>query len=171
MTSEQGVFLEELYRKYLNVLVAYARSSLENPIKAQDVVQDAFHQAALDVETLMTHINPGGWLMQTVKNKVKECKREERKYARYFLSLDSLDSFGIEPFDQEFLGEEIPPIDKIRQVLTDEEFHLLERIVFERASHLDMARELDISVWTSQKRWERIKKKLSKFFPGWPREK
>lgn len=171
MTSEQGVFLEELYRKYLNVLAAYARSSLENPTKAQDVVQDTFHQAAVDVETLMTHKNPGGWLMQTVKNKVKESKREERKYARYFLSLDSHESIGQGTFDEELSEENIPPIEKIRQALTDEEFHLLECIAFRKASHLDMARELDISVWTSQKRWERIKKKLSKLFPGWPREK
>ena len=51
---------------------------------------------------------------------------------------------------------------RIRQALTPDELFLFERLVFDKASHLEVSKELGITVWTSQKRFERIKKKLQK---------
>ena len=53
----------------------------------------------------------------------------------------------------------------IENVLTPEELHLLKRLVFDRASHLEVAQELGISVYASQKRLERVRAKLYVAFP------
>ena len=48
------------------------------------------------------------------------------------------------------------------QLLPPEDYRLLCRITLEGATHLEVARELGISVWSSQKRLQRIRKKLCK---------
>lgn len=54
---------------------------------------------------------------------------------------------------------------KIEEALSENELYLLRRFVFEKASHKELAKELGISVWTSQKRLERIRDKLGAQFP------
>ena len=67
MLPEQDIFLETLHRTYFNKLTPYAESALRDTARAQDVVQDAFHDALLHIDRLMVRENPGGWLMKTVK--------------------------------------------------------------------------------------------------------
>lgn len=81
MTEEETVFLENLYATYVNKLVVYARATLDDKGKAQDVVQDTFHEAALKIAALMVHPNPGGWLMQTLKYKIKGYNRARKRYS------------------------------------------------------------------------------------------
>ena len=48
----------------------------------------------------------------------------------------------------------------IRQVLTEEEWTLLRRITLEKASYKTVSEELGLTVWTCQKRVQRIREKL-----------
>ena len=50
----------------------------------------------------------------------------------------------------------------IRALLPPEDYRLLCRITLEGATHLEVAKERGISVWSSQKRLQRIRKKLCK---------
>ena len=61
--------------------------------------------------------------------------------------------------------EEKPSMEKIRDTLSSEEYRFLKRFVFDQASHLEMANEWGISVYTSQKRLARIREKLYLTFP------
>jgi hypothetical protein len=54
---------------------------------------------------------------------------------------------------------------KIAQALSPEEFHHLKRFIFDKASHKEVADESGITIWASQKRLERIRKKLFDVFP------
>ena len=47
----------------------------------------------------------------------------------------------------------------------DDDITLFQRILIENASHKDVAAELGITVWTSQKRLERIRKRIREEFP------
>lgn len=166
---EQDAFFEELYRQYVEKLVRYASHKLDRNI-AQDVVQDTFHDAIRNVDKLMIHENPGGWLMQTVKYKIMENQRRQIRYTQRFLSLDSDELFVSPSSPDDFVSELCQshlasPIEKIRHVLTEEEMYLLKRLIIDKASHLDVAAELGITVWTCQKRLERIRKKLYRSFP------
>ena len=47
-----------------------------------------------------------------------------------------------------------------QNMMTEDEIHLLKRIVLEKATYLELAKELNISVWACQKRMQRLLKKL-----------
>lgn len=89
MSPDQDQFIGQLYQQYFDDLILYAIASLKNESRAQDIVQDAFHEAILRADVLMQHDNPKGWLMLTVKHKIREYQRELQKYMKYFISLDN----------------------------------------------------------------------------------
>ena len=70
MLPDQDAFIEAIYFEYYKKLVIYARAFLKDQEKAQEIVQDVYHEAVLHVDVVMTHENPGGWLMKTLKNKL-----------------------------------------------------------------------------------------------------
>lgn len=156
--------IETLYQEHYKRLLAYVTSSVQNRDRAQDIVQDVFHEALRRIDTVTLHENPGGWLMVTAKNKVLEDRRQRTRDLRYFLSLSEELSEDAHPTDIKEPDEE-PAAEKIKRVLSPEEFQLLRRFAFEGASHLDIAKEFGITVYASQKRLERIRKKLYEFFP------
>lgn len=107
--------------------------------------------------------------MLTAKNKIYESERERIRYIRRFLSLNSevfseIASFD-SPVEEVSTSDEPSPMKKIEQILSPEELHLLKRLIFDSASHMEVAEELGITVWTSQKRLERVRKKLLEAFP------
>lgn len=102
--------------------------------------------------------------MQTLKNKIKECKRQRRKLAEMERSLDTLPEH-ILAVEDEVPGEQTEgAVEKIKRRLTKEELHLLKRIVLDKASHTELAEELHITVWASQQRLSRIRGKLRELF-------
>lgn len=175
MLPEQDEFIERLHRKYFRKLTLYAMSALRDSSKAQDIVQDAFHEALLHIDDLMSHENPGGWLMETVKYKIRDSERAHRRYIRRFLSLDTdipaERALWSEPTAEFCEPDEVLPIEKIERALTREEYQLLKRLILDKASHLEVAKELGITVYASQKRLERIRGKLYKAFPEQKKKK
>lgn len=164
MHPEQDTLIEQLHRAYFGKLLLYASAALKDRSRAQDVVQDTFHEAVRHIDTLMTHPNPGGWLMVTLKNKLREDQRAQQRALRHFVSLNT--DLLADPEQRDPLDRDEPPLlEQIRAALTPEEYHLLTRLTVDRASHLEVARELGISVYASQKRLERIRKKLYQQFP------
>ena len=169
MLPDQDKLLSQLYQDHFGKLTMYALAVLKNESRAQDAVQDTFHEAITHIDILIQHPNPSGWLMVTLKNKIKEYQRETQKYMLRFLSLSS--DLLIEPgqhnpqIEQQLNADGPPIIERIKQALTPEEYLLLKRLTIDQASHLEVAQELGISVYASQKRLERIRKKLKKVFP------
>lgn len=175
MMPDEKELVERLYHLYFKKLFIYANAALRNSELAKDVVQDTFHEAMRRIDVLSTHENPGGWLMNVVKNKIKEYERNRRRDLSHMLSLEA--DFS----DESNLPEELvlaqsetqdePVLQIIERVLTPEELRLLNRLVFERASHQQVAQEFGISVYASQKRLERIRDKLYTIFPERKRRK
>lgn len=52
-------------------------------------MQDTFHEAMYHLDVLAHHEAPGGWLLVTLKYKLREYERARRRYLLRFLSLDS----------------------------------------------------------------------------------
>lgn len=169
MHPDQDRLMEQLYHDYFGKLTMYAAASLRSQSRAQDIVQDTFHEALRHIDTLMEHPNPGGWLMVTLKNKLREEERAQRRYMLRFLSLNTdmaTEPGGHDPqLERQLNAGEPSALEKIQNALTPEEFLLLKRLTIDRASHLEVAKEFNISVYASQKRLERIRKKLHKIFP------
>lgn len=171
MRPDQDSFMQQLYQDNFLKLMLYVTSSLKNVDRAQDVVQDTFHEAINHIDILMQHPNPGGWLRVTAGHKVQEEQRDMNKYSAYFISLNS-DLLKEPGEDDPKLAQQLESdtsstsvMEQIQKILTDEEYRLLKRLTIERASHVKVAEEFGISVYASQKRLERIRKKLKKVLP------
>ena len=175
MMPDEKELVEHLYYRYFKKLFIYTNAALRDCELAKDVVQDTFHEAVRRIDVVAKHENPGGWLMNVVKNKIKECERNRRRDLYCLLSLDA--DFP----DESNLPEELvlaqpetqgePVLEIIERVLTPEELRLLKRLVFDRASHQQVAQEFGISVYASQKRLERIRDKLYTAFPQRKRQR
>ena len=167
MTNEENEFIDALYRDYFEDLFIYVNSSLKNEFIAQDIVHDTFHLAVERADEFHKHPNPIGWLKVVVKNKLKEYYREQKAFLKNCRSLETLQTDIPDSRSDPALilttesAESI--LTKLRAFLTEEEYYIFRRIRLEHASHLQIAKELNISVWNSQKHWERIKKRIEKF--------
>jgi len=173
MQANQDLIIEKLHREYFAKMLIYATNILGDRDRAQDVVQDTFHEAIIHITEIENHTNPGGWLMQTLKNKIRDSERARLRFIKHFLSLDSDVNINLlidnNSFTQTSAGEENCSyiIEKIEKALTSEEFKLLKRLTLDKASHLQVSSEFNISVYACQKRLERIRKKLLRKFPEW----
>lgn len=161
MTDEQNEFLESLYRENQLKLFHYAKSVLGNEEMAMDVVQDTFHTATIRIDTVITHENAPGWLMEVLKNKIKDHIRSRNRYIARFVSLEGLENLlSVEDEYNSLDGAATSVaaiLSDIEKFLKLDDFYLLRRIVLENASHREVAEELGITVWISQKRLERIR--------------
>ena len=175
MLPEQDLFIEGLYREYAKRLFIYAFSRIQDRHRAQDIVQDTFHTAVRRIDTVMGHKNPGGWLMEVLKNKISENERANRRYLLRFISLEDSGALQTASSEQDpadlVKDEGLPVMERVEAVLTKDEVRFLKRIIFDKASHLDIAKEFGISVYASQKRLQRIREKLHKVFPGYKKQK
>lgn len=174
MLPEQDLFLEELYQKHAKKLFFYAFARIQDGPRAQDIVQDTFHTAVRRIDVLMAHENPAGWLMEVLKRKLSESERARRRCILRFISLETEAAgyAGGLPDPAESLAEtETTVLRKIRAALSDEEYLLLKRFIFDGASHLEIAKEFGITVYASQKRLERVRKKLHQEFPEYRAKK
>lgn len=169
MLPEHEIFFEKLYEDNFQKLKRYAAVWLDNPSQAEEVVQDTFHTALTKIEELAEHEAPEKWLFVTAKNKISNCNRMNRRYLLKFMSLDvetaEMISSGSAEEVYERQESQKSVTKKIEQTLTTEEMQLLRRVIFDRASHKEVAADLGINVWACEKRLERIRKKLEKQFP------
>ena len=130
----------------------------------EEAVQETFFEAVRKQDALMRHAKPEAWLMETLKNKIRVGSRRRALEALYFISLEqdlAQESKKLAVEDRPF-GSINELLDAIGALLPPEDYRLLCRITLEGATHLEVAKELGISVWSSQKRLQRIRKKLCK---------
>ena len=146
---EANAFLEALYNANYERLYIYAENLLFNAAYAEEAVQETFFEAVRK---------------ETLKNKIRVGSRRRALEALYFISLEqdlAQESKKLAVEDRPF-GSISELLDAIRALLPPEDYRLLCRITLEGATHLEVAKELGISVWSSQKRLQRIRKKLCK---------
>lgn len=111
-------------------------------------------------------------MIHTLKNKISNFQRKNQSDLLRLVTLDSETASQIvdtrnteDPMEQQESLEDAKRT--IRNTLSKEEQYILRRLIFENTSHKEVASELGITIWTSQKRLERIRNKLEKDFPGY----
>lgn len=60
----------QLFLTYYETLMSFVSRMVNDRLMAEDVVQDIFCEAVKKAELLAEHPNPGGWLMETARNKM-----------------------------------------------------------------------------------------------------
>ena len=170
MAAEYDGAFDALYLTHVEKLLRYAQTQTQSREMAEELVQDTFHEAYLKFDRLRCHENPGGWLMQTLKNKLMNYQRTRQREAALLTGWPEDGARVAAPGD---LAAEVSDRQQVSaiQSFVAESFDETDRLLFqlllvEGASHKTAAAALGISVWNSQKRLERIRKRIREAFPA-----
>lgn len=149
--------IERLYVQLYTKLFEYARSSLSSDSLAEEAVQDAFQIACQKPEALFGSPNPEGWMVNTLKNVIRNTLRSQNIARRillgYFASnIDDL-TVSTDRIGLEILYDDIVDL---------EEFKLVKEFALDGKSYLDMSQELGITVAACRKRMQRARETLQK---------
>ncbi|MDE7172485.1 MAG: sigma-70 family RNA polymerase sigma factor [Oscillospiraceae bacterium] len=149
----------QLYREMYETLYVYAKNVLSDPHLAEEATQDVFCIACAKSDELLQSNNPKGWLMQTLKNMIRNIKRQRTKMKK--LAIISLDFEGFE-----LLGtyDETDVDILYGDVSQREDFQLFKLIAIKDYTMKEAADEFGISVEACKKRVQRIRAYLCKKF-------
>lgn len=177
MHPEQDEIFTQIYKKYFNQIKLYIMSSVSDPHLAEEIAQDTFHTAMMKMDEVMA-VEPIAWLKKTAKYKTLNEQRKRMRYLKLFLSLDDpvasqvVTESRVEDviITEEERHQHEPLAKQIHDALTPDERILLQRAILDRVPYLQVAEELEISLWNCQKRVQRLRKKLKKKFPQYNKE-
>lgn len=157
MNAEQNELIEQMYLEMYEMLLCYARCSLEQDALAEEAVQETFRIACLKPDALCDSPNPKGWLINTLKNTISNMKRSRenarRLLAEYLATQSKEIVLSTDRISLEVMYENLAGL---------EEFKLIKEMAVDGRSHLEMARARGISVNACKKRVQRAKEFLKK---------
>ena len=157
MTVEQSKLIEQLYQDMYDMLIIYARCSLDGEALAEEAVQETFQIACQKPESLFASLNPQGWLFNTLKNTIRNMKRT-RESARLLLSR----YLAMQTKDVAFTEDKVSLEILYENVADTEAFQLIKEMAIDGRSHLEMATARGITVAACKKRVQRAKETLQK---------
>lgn len=167
MERDQDHFLSNLFQCCYQDFVSYATVCLGSPDLAEDMVQDTFHEAANHMDSLQQHPHPYGWLVKTLKYKIRNYIRTQSRHRKHLVECMDLTVIpSRESVEQQVLEKaEQPMFQRLSQVLEEEEIRFLVDATLNQYSHAKLADKYGLTVWASAKRLSRIRKKLRVEFP------
>lgn len=153
-------YFDSLYREMYFMMLCYAEKSLDNQhALAEEAVQSAFCVLWINIEVVMKKENPRGWLLDTLKNVIRNIRRSQARYANLFLALSSampcrepsaLDETRLDTLYGDLQG--------------NPDYELLKEFVLEHKTIKEIAQANRITIAACKKRLQRAKEKLRKFF-------
>lgn len=158
MTPEQETMFERFYRENLQTLIVYAYCFTSDWQLSRDVVQDAFSKTLepKKAKEFFDSKNQIGWMKNMVKNTARNAVRSRSRQLKWLISYEeymSLSETDDYPSDHDTM-------ERCRNLLTEEEMHVLKRLALDNCSYIEIAGELGISMWACYKRAKKIKGKL-----------
>lgn len=157
MNREQRKIIEELYREMYDKLMVYACVSLDSESLAEEAVQETFQTACQKPESICDSMNPQGWLVNTLKNTIRNMKRSRTNAKRI------LETYMMTQLREYSIIEDRVNLNVLYENVADlEEFKLLSEMAIEGRSHEEMARSRNISISACKKRVQRAKETLQR---------
>lgn len=89
-------FFDILWNTHAEGLHRYARAILKNSALEEEAVQDTFLIALRRLDKIKTHPNPGGWLMNTLKNVILQKVEAELRQSRCFPYSEPAEDVGLD---------------------------------------------------------------------------
>lgn len=157
MKQEEYHLIEALYIENFNSLYQYAYSAIRDRCVAENLVNDTFLQAIKKSAKILQHENPLGWLRTALKFNIRQYIRSLKRLP-YTLPLADAEEQCIAQKSLDYDAELL--LASIASVLSRDDFCLFVRFYKDGYSHGQLAKEFGISVSASQKRLERIRKRL-----------
>lgn len=155
LTREQRNYIAQLYRNMYGQLHTYAYGILRDQYLSEEAVQETFRTVCGKPNDLMTSPNPKGWLVETLKNVIRNTQRKRATMEKYIAAAESVDLERIVSPDCD------SNVDLMYSgLVSEEEFNLLKRVAIDGYTMLEAAEELDITVEACKKRVQRVKEKF-----------
>lgn len=147
LTEDQNKLIEQLFREMYHLLLIYARNALDGDLSfAEEAVQDTFRIACAKIGDLETSPNPKGWLLNVLKNVIRNMRRRYVQITK--LAMEAMMNEAVVAPE----GTEDVVDLMYSDVIPREDFLLLKRIALERQTMLEISQELGISVEACKKR-------------------
>lgn len=157
MNMEQKICIEALYLEMYDKLMVYARVSLDSESLAEEAVQETFRVACQKPDSICSSENPRGWLVNTLKNTIRNMK-SSRAIAKRIV-----ETYMITQLREFSVSEDRINLNVLHENVADtEEFKLLSEMAIEGRSHEEMARSRGITVTACRKRVQRAKETLQR---------
>lgn len=103
--NSQNERIAQLFREMFDVLYVYAKNALGDHSLAEDATQETFCIACAKSDECLQSDNPKGWLMKTLKNVVRNTKRQRAKLSMLaVISLNSDESELLATYDEISIG-------------------------------------------------------------------
>ena len=157
MKARYKLEIERLYLQLYPLLFEYARSSLSSDSLAEEAVQDTFRIVCQKPEAMINSPNPEGWIMNTLKNVLKNTIRNQNISRRILL-----DYFASNINDITVTNDRVGLEILYEDVADLEEFKIVKAMALEGKSYLEMSQELGISMAACRKRMQRARETLRK---------
>ena len=157
MNADQNELIEQLYLELYDMLFSYAYSALKNESLAEEAIQVAFQIACQKPDQLFESLNPQGWMVNTLKNTVRNMTRS-RENARQLLVRYLAEQSRDVAFSEDKVHLEI----MYGNIANTDEFKLIKEMAIDGRSHLEMATARGITVDACKKRVQRAKEFLQK---------
>lgn len=143
--------LHQLYLENYSSLICFAKSVMNNPDAAEDLVQETFLIAQYKLDAVLSSPNPHGWLMNTLKNTIGNYYKQQRFVAQSLIVESSSDctSECTLSVNELYAG-----------LVSPEELKLLVWIYCENVSRQEASERLGISPAACRKRLQRAKQSL-----------
>lgn len=157
MSEEQREMIEALYRELFGKLMLYAMRYLGSETLAEEAVQETFCVACQKPDRICECPNPQGWLVNALRNTVREIRRERAATLALVERYASKQPIKLAA-TEDGLRLEL----QYENVAQTEEFRLLVELAVEGRSHAQMAADRGITVDACKKRVQRAKEILRK---------
>ncbi|MDO5378869.1 MAG: sigma-70 family RNA polymerase sigma factor [Clostridia bacterium] len=161
-------WFEQLYREYADFLFRIGRRLLdpgENEDLLFDILQEVFLTAWDRRQTLMAHPNPGGWLVEAVKFRIRGSRaKTQRRSLRHARSLDEegaappIADSSPSPEQNAILRDHL---EQLQKLVGEENAGLFVGWVLEGRSAGELAEAYGLSLSCVWMRLSRTKKKLA----------
>lgn len=153
-------FFDALYLEMYDMLLIYAERALDNQhALAEEAVQDTFRICWMKMDEVVVSENPKGWLLETLKNVIRNIRRSQARYANLLLALNKTFP-AADPAAEDEIGLDLAYGD----LKDNPDYQLLKEFVLEHRSIKELAREREITVDACKKRIQRAKERLKEYF-------
>lgn len=151
-------YFEAMYQEMYDMLVSYAESALEyRSAVAEEVVQDTFKIFWMNINIVMQKPNPRGWLVDTLKNVIRNVRRSQARFSNLLLAVSA--AYSSKP-----ILDELELDTEYGDLKDDPDYKLLKEFVLEHRTIKEMAQARGITVVACKKRIQRAKERLKKYF-------
>lgn len=158
-------YMTELYSEFYEFLIAYADNAMDNPKEAEELIQETFLVACQKRKEFSESENPKGWLVNTLKNKIQEARRERDTIRRLMAKLMKLPKRRVVSYI-----EETPTIMNLfykdilvrPNRLTESEYDMLMKIGLYDYTMKELSEEYNTTVECCKKRVQRAREKAQR---------